>query len=64
LPILKKWPNLAYSVVKKNFQAPFLLKKMEKSTFGGLFDCKIVVLGLVGLQGKIILVLGHCCYQK
>ena len=37
---------------------------MEKSTFGGLFDCKIVVLGLVGLQGKIILVLGPLLLPK
>ena len=45
-------------------RAPFLLKKMEKTTFGGLFDCRRVVLDLVGLQDKVIHFWRHCCYQK
>ncbi len=50
--------------MKKILRAPFLLKKMEKTTFGGLFDCRRVVLDLVGLQDKVIHFWRHCCYQK
>ena len=51
---MKKWQTLAYSVVKKIFEAPFLLKKMEKSPFGALFDWRQERSGLVGLWGQLI----------